>query len=91
MIPYFAKSLDQFKDLSTINAKADTLLDRPTWREAFRRRRCLVPADGLYEWQLPGKAIEPYETPAVETSLFPGQVELYRSREHRFVIERPFW
>ena len=72
MIPYFAKSLDQFKDLSTINAKADTLLERPTWREAFKRHRCLVPADGLYEWPLPGKAIEPYETPAVETPLFPG-------------------
>ena len=47
LIPFFANSPDEFKDLSTINARASTLLERPTWREPFRRRRCLVPADGL--------------------------------------------
>lgn len=34
-----------------INARAETLLDKAAYRQAFARRRCLVPADGFYEWQ----------------------------------------
>lgn len=37
--------------LSTINAKAESLMEKPMWRGPFTRRRCLVPADGYYEWQ----------------------------------------
>jgi putative SOS response-associated peptidase YedK len=36
---------------STINARAETVADRPAYRAAFRRRRCLIPATGFYEWQ----------------------------------------
>ncbi len=34
-----------------INARADSLMARPSFREAFERRRCLIPADGFYEWK----------------------------------------
>ena len=33
------------------NARADTLLSKPLWRVQFHRRRCLIPADGFYEWK----------------------------------------
>jgi putative SOS response-associated peptidase YedK len=39
-----------------INARAETLLDRPAFRQAFAHRRCIVPADGFYEWDKAGAA-----------------------------------
>ncbi len=50
LIPYFAKSATAFKAFSTINAKAETVTERAIWRAPFLKRRCLVPADGFYEW-----------------------------------------
>jgi putative SOS response-associated peptidase YedK len=49
LIPYWSK--DAKVGYSTINAKAETVATAPAFREAFRRRRCLVPADAFYEWQ----------------------------------------
>ena len=49
LIPYWAK--DAKIGHSTINAKAETVATAPAFREAFKRRRCLVPADAFYEWQ----------------------------------------
>jgi putative SOS response-associated peptidase YedK len=41
---------DRSRASQCINAKAETLEQRPTFSEAFQRRRCIVPSDGFYEW-----------------------------------------
>ena len=61
LVPYFTKQLSDVKGISTINAKAEGIERSPTWRVPFLRRRCLVPADGFYEWRrLDEKTRQPY-------------------------------
>ena len=43
-----------------INARAETLTSRPAFREAFAERRCLIPADGFFEWKRTGGRGQPY-------------------------------
>jgi putative SOS response-associated peptidase YedK len=49
LIPFWAK--DSGLGARLINARSETVAEKPAFRTAFRRRRCLVPADGFYEWQ----------------------------------------
>jgi len=43
-----------------INARSETLETKPSFSESFQRRRCLIPADGFYEWKRKGKSKQPY-------------------------------
>jgi putative SOS response-associated peptidase YedK len=58
-VPAWAKAIEPGRPL--INARAETVTEKPTFRNAMRRRRCLIPADGFYEWEgdVPGKK-KPY-------------------------------
>jgi putative SOS response-associated peptidase YedK len=49
LVPSWAKDLTIGSRL--INARSETVADKPVFRSAFRRRRCLIPADGFYEWK----------------------------------------
>lgn len=58
LIPSWAK--DPAIGNRMINARAETIAEKPAYRAAFRRRRCLVAADGFYEWQKSGRKKQPY-------------------------------
>jgi putative SOS response-associated peptidase YedK len=49
LIPSWAKDIKI--GYNTINARADTVAEKPSFRSAFQHRRCLIPADGYFEWQ----------------------------------------
>ena len=57
LIPHWAK--DPKIGSRMINARAETVAEKPAFRDALRRRRCLVLADGFYEWQRSGRAKRP--------------------------------
>lgn len=53
LIPHWAK--DDSIGSKLINARAETLTEKPSFREAFRSRRCIIPASGFFEWQKQAK------------------------------------
>ncbi len=53
-----------------INARCETVSEKPSFRGAFRRRRCLLPADGFYEWQRTDNGKQPYHIHANDGSPF---------------------
>jgi putative SOS response-associated peptidase YedK len=57
LIPSWAE--DPSIGYKMINARAETLTEKPSFKDAFKRRRCLIPADGFYEWQKLGKVKKP--------------------------------
>jgi putative SOS response-associated peptidase YedK len=81
LVPSWAASLAGGAKM--INARAETIAGKPAFRDAFARRRCLVPADGFYEWR-PGDATkQPYRIAARDGAplAFAGLWERWSPRE----------
>src|ERR1700759_3339242 len=58
LVPSWVK--DPRKITLLINARSETINDKPAFKNAMRRRRCLIPADGYYEWQTAGGRKRPF-------------------------------
>jgi putative SOS response-associated peptidase YedK len=58
LIPYWAKEAGIGNKM--INARSESVAEKPSYRHSFRKKRCLVVADGFYEWKREGKAKQPY-------------------------------
>ena len=58
LVPFWAK--DPAIGNRMINARAETVAEKPSFRSAYRKRRCLILADGFYEWQKDTNGITPY-------------------------------
>lgn len=80
LVPFWAK--DAKIGYRLINARSETLAERPAFREALRRRRCLIPANGFYEWRkAAGRRSQPFFVAPVGEPLiaFAGLWERWRN------------
>jgi putative SOS response-associated peptidase YedK len=58
LIPYWAKEASIGNRM--INARSESVAEKPAYRWSFKKKRCLIPADGFYEWKKEGKLKQPY-------------------------------
>ena len=81
LVPFWAK--DPSIGNRMINARAETVAEKPAYRAAYRRRRCLVLADGFYEWHKEGAGKTPYYISAAndEPFVFAGLWENWQSKQ----------
>jgi putative SOS response-associated peptidase YedK len=68
LIPSWSKTKEL--KFNTANAKMENIDSKPTWKEAFKNQRCLIPATAFYEWRTIGKSKYPYEISLKEESIF---------------------
>jgi putative SOS response-associated peptidase YedK len=66
LVPFWAKDISIGDKL--INARSETITEKPAYRRAFERRRCIIPADGFYEW----RAVEEERSAAFLAEGVPG-------------------
>ena len=79
LVPFWAKDLKV--GFANINAKAEGIEGKPAFREAFQRRRCLVPVDNFYEWKKTATGKQPYVIALADRGLMAlaGLSETWRS------------
>ena len=79
LVPFWAK--DPKIGNKMINARAETLMEKPAFRNALIHRRCIIPADGFYEWKTEGKGRLPLHIRMRDRRLFAfaGQWEEWKS------------
>ncbi len=58
LVPYWAKDITIGNRM--INARSESVAEKPSYRSSFRKQRCLIPTSGFYEWKKEGKAKQPY-------------------------------
>lgn len=80
LVPSWAK--DPSMGSRLINARSETVEEKPSFRSAFRRRRCLIPADGFFEWKKEGSQKRPFwiHDPGGEPFAFAGLWEKWEPK-----------
>lgn len=68
LIPFWTKELNKSKPM--INARAESIAEKPYWKNCISKKRCIVPADGFYEWKKEGKAKTPMWIHLQDKSIF---------------------
>ncbi|MEI7027486.1 SOS response-associated peptidase [Paenibacillus sp. y28] len=68
LVPHWAK--EERLGTTLLNARAETLTEKPAYRRSFERRRCLIPADGFYEWKKAGSGKQPMRIVMKDNRLF---------------------
>ncbi|WP_013324752.1 SOS response-associated peptidase [Gloeothece verrucosa] len=86
LIPSWAKDLKIGNRL--INARAETVSEKPSFKSAFKHRRCLIIADGFYEWKKEGASKQPYyfQTLEAQPFAFAGLWETWKSPAAELII-----
>jgi putative SOS response-associated peptidase YedK len=81
LVPFWAKDTSIGSRL--INGRSETVLNKPSFRSSFAERRCLVPADGFYEWRRAGKRKQAFHFGMEDRSLFAfaGRWDCWKSPE----------
>lgn len=68
LIPFWSK--DKSMAFKMINARSETIMQKPSFKGSFKKKRCLVLADGFFEWKKEGKTKIPYRITLKDKSLF---------------------
>jgi len=79
LIPKWAK--DEKIGYKLINARSETVFEKPMWKGIIKQRRCLIPANGFYEWQKNGKEKQPFYIHLPDDSVF-SFAGLWETWEH---------
>lgn len=85
LIPYWSKDIKIGSKL--INARVETVAEKPAFRQAFQKRRCLVPFDGYYEWMKTPQGKVPYRIKVTNTEIFSvaGLYEVWKSADGKTI------
>ncbi len=86
LIPFWAK--DVKIGYKMINARSETLLEKPSFKKAAESRRCIIPMDGFYEWKREGKQKTPYRITTTNVDIFAvaGIWEKWQDRQSSEII-----
>jgi putative SOS response-associated peptidase YedK len=87
-VPFWAK--DKKIGYKMINARAETLDQKPAFKRSFKRRRCLIPADSFYEWKKSERGKTPIRIrlKSSEFFAFAGLWDRWRRMEKKFIPVR---
>jgi len=85
LIPFWAKDIRIGSKM--INARIESIAEKPAFRQAFEKRRCLVPFDGYYEWMKTPEGKIPYRIKVTNTDIFSmaGLYEVWKSSDGKVI------